>query len=110
MELPSRQVVADEAVGEVAEPDVVGLAEAFVDGSKSLAELALRPALGPLRRWPERLEHLLARRVAVLDPPDGTALAFVADDSGSSRHQAPPPVEICGRCRRKVPASCSATQ
>jgi hypothetical protein len=52
LEVPPRQVVADEAVGEVGKRDAVGLAEALVDGGESLAELALRHALGPLRSGP----------------------------------------------------------
>ena len=110
LEVPSRQVVVGRNVGEVAERDAVGLAEAFIDGGESLPELALRHALGPRRLRSERLEHLLARSVAVLDAPDRPSLAFVTDDCGASRHGAPPQAGICGRCRLNAPASCSATQ
>jgi hypothetical protein len=87
LEVPPRQVVADEAVGEVGKRDAVGLAETLVDGGESLAELALRHALGPRRLRSERFEHLSAGGIAVFDPPDWPALALVADDCGSSRHR-----------------------
>jgi hypothetical protein len=90
LELPPRQVVVHETFGEVTERDAIGLAEAIVNGGEALAEFPLGLALGPRRFGSERLEHLLARGIPVLDPPDGASLASVADDGGSSGHRSPP--------------------
>jgi len=110
LDVPARQVFAHEALGEVTEGDALRLPVSLVDGGEPLAKLSLSLALRPGRLGAESLLNLLARGIAVLDPPDCASLALISNDGGSSRHRAPPQVGVCGRWRRNAPASCWATQ